>query len=131
MGGRKGPEVLAMQAVRSLAELPWKPPFALAQTDLKWEDFGDDGFEASLVIGDEPVSVRFELDEDGDIVRASSQRYYDVPDGFVKAPWHVRFSDHVDLNGVRMPQTAVATYEKQGGPWTYWHGKVISTKMEY
>ena len=131
MGGRKGSEVFAMQAVRSLAELPWKPSFAPALTDLEWTDSGENSFDVSSVAGGEPFSVRFDLNGDGDIIRASSQRYYDVPDGFVKVPWHVEFSDHMDFDGVRLPKTAVSTYEKQEGSWEYWRGKIISTKTEY
>jgi hypothetical protein len=130
MGALKDAEVFAMQVVRSLAELPWKPQFALALTDLEWADSGDNSFDVATVAGDEPISVRFELNGNGDIIRASSERYYDVPDGFVKVPWHYEFSDHKDFAGVRMPETAVATYEKQEGPWEYWRGKITSVKVE-
>ena len=119
-----------MQVVRSLAELPWKPQFALALTDLEWTDSGDHSFEVGTVAGDENISVKFELNEDGEIVRASSDRFYDIPKGFVKAPWHYEYSDHMDFDGVHMPATAVATYEKQEGPWEYWRGRITSVKNE-
>jgi len=38
MGSRRDPEVFRMQLVRSLAELPWMPQFALAITGLEWKD---------------------------------------------------------------------------------------------
>jgi hypothetical protein len=130
MGSRQDAEVFAMQIVRSLAEFPWKPQFALASPNFEWTDLGQDSFVVGTVAGDESVSVRFELNGDGDIISASSERYYDVSDGFVKAPWQYQFADHTDFDGVRMPTTAVATYEKQDGPWEYWRGKLTSVKAD-
>jgi hypothetical protein len=126
MGGRKGPEVSAMQLVRSLAELPWKPQFALAVSTLEWHDAGDAAFDVHTRVGDLEASVRFELDGEGDIVRASGKRHYDVPDGFVEAPWGYDLSDHRGYGGVRMPASAVATYNKPDGPWEYWRGRITS-----
>ncbi len=128
MGGRKGAEVLAMQVVRSLAELPWQPQFAPFMPNLEWTDSGENRFEVRTNIGAESIAVSFELSGDDEIISASAQRYYDVPDGFVKVPWHVTFSDYKLFDDVRMPETAVATYEKQEGPWEYWHGRITSVK---
>jgi hypothetical protein len=124
MGGRKGPEVRAMQLVRSLAELPWKPQLALALPGLAWNDASDTAFEVRTAVGDPEIAVCFELDGQGDIVRASGKRYYDVPDGFVEAPWRYDFSDHQTYEGIRMPAWAVATYDKADGPWVYWRGRI-------
>jgi hypothetical protein len=130
MGGRKTPEVFAMQLVRDLAELPWKPQFALAIPALQWRDTGDTTFEVRAVKGNQDISVRFELDGEDQVIRASGKRYYDVPDGFVKAPWHYDFSDHRDHGGMHIPTSAVATYAKPDGPWTYWRGKITSVVLE-
>jgi hypothetical protein len=124
MGGRKGPEVWAMQLVRSLAELPWKPQLALALPGLEWNDISDTSFEVRMAGRDLEVAVCFELDGKDDIIRASGKRYYDVPDGFVEAPWRYDFSDHQAYEGIRMPASAVATYDKPDGPWVYWRGRI-------
>ncbi len=130
MGGRQGAEVFAMQVVRSLAELPWKPQFATGLADVKWMDSGEDSFEVQYSLGDKLISVMFVLNATNDIISAASLRYYDVPDGFVKTPWHYAFSDHMDFDGVWLPATAVATYKKQDGPWEYWRGRIMSVKNE-
>lgn len=130
MGGRKTPEVFAMQRVRSLAELPWTPQFALAIPNLEWADIGDTAFEVRTVARTRELAVCFELDGNGDVIRASSKRYYDVPDGFVQAPWHYEFSDHRDYDGIRIPASAVATYEKSEEPWTYWRGSITSVASD-
>ena len=75
MGGRKGSKVRAMQLVRSLAELPWKPQLALALPGLEWNDTSDTAFEARMAGGDQAIAVCFELDGQGDIVDSFSMQY--------------------------------------------------------
>ncbi len=129
MGSRKGPEVFSMQLVRNLAELPWQPQFALAMPGLEWSDSGDNAFEVRAVGGDQEVTLRFELEND-EIIHVSSPRYYDVPRGFVQAPWHYDFFDYRDYGSMRIPASAVATYHKSDGPWEYWRGKITSVVLE-
>jgi hypothetical protein len=124
MGGRTGPEVFRMQLVRSLAELPWMPQFALAIPGLEWSMSGDEAFEIRASVGDEALAVRFELNAEGDIIQASGRRHYDVPDGFVEVPWRVAYGDHRAVGQVRMPTSAAATYEQAAGPWTYWKARI-------
>lgn len=126
MGGRKGPEVFNMQLVRSLAELPWMPQLVLALPDLTWRDTGDTTFEVRTgAVGQEYV-VSFEVDGEGEITRATSTRPYDIPGGFAEAPWRCEFSNYRSFEGTRVPGSAVATYEKPDGDWTYWRGEVTS-----
>jgi hypothetical protein len=129
MGGRKGPEVFSMQLVRNLAELPWQPQFALSIPGLEWSDAGANAFEVRTSKGGQEVSVRFELEND-QIIHASGQRLYDVPKGFVAAPWHYDFFDYRDYGSMRIPTSAVATYNKPGGAWEYWRGKITSVVLE-
>ena len=126
MGGRKGPEVFRMQFVRSLAELVWMPQFVLALEDLTWTDTGDTTFDVRAAVAGQELAVSFELDGDGQITRATSTRPYDIPGGFEEATWRCEFSDYRDIEGVRVPGSAVATYEKPDGDWTYWRGEITS-----
>jgi len=125
MGGRTDSEVFRMQLIRSLAELPWIPQFALAIPGLEWKDTNDNSFEVRTVVGNQEVSVSFKLNRDNEITQASSKRHYDVPDGFVEVPWRVDFSDYREFGSVRFPASAVATYEKSDGQWVYWKGKIV------
>ena len=118
-----------MQVVRNLAELPWKPQLALALPDLTWQDAGNDCFSVTATRAGREISVRFELNEQDEIIRADALRHYDVPDGFVEVPWRYAFSDYRDFNGIRMPSRAVATYEKAEGPWEYWRGSITSSNL--
>jgi hypothetical protein len=131
MGGRSTPEVFAMQVVRSLAELSWNPQFALTVLNLEWNDTSDTTFQVQAVFGGQQVSVGFELNGDDEIIRACGKRHYDVPDGFVEAKWQYEFSDHRDFGAVRIPSSAVASYDKPEGVWEYWRGRITSFLSTY
>jgi hypothetical protein len=127
MGQRTDPEVLASQLVRNLGELAWLPPFVLADPSLAWDETGEGSFEVRCSRGGQEGLVRFETDDEGDVVRAASpSRPYDVPGGYAEAPWRYEFSDHQDFDGGRIPATAVATFEKSDGPWEYFRCRIAS-----
>jgi len=127
MGKLTDSEVLTIQLVRNLGELPWMPSFVLADPTLKWTDAGETAFEVRSTARDREVVVRFDINDQGDVIRASSpSRPYDVPDGFAESPWYYGFSDHQDYGGVRIPAAAVATYDKEEGPWEYFRGRITS-----
>ncbi len=126
MGHRSGPEVLASQLIRNIAELAWLPDLAALDPALAWSDAGEDAFEIRADAGERSVMVRFEVDAEGDIVRASSpSRPFDVPEGFENAPWHCDFGDHRDVGGVRLPASVVATFDFTDDPWEYFRAQVI------
>ena len=127
MGKRTDTQVLTSQLVRNLGELPWLPSFALADTGLTWIDTGETTFEVHSQAGDQEVMVRFEVNDQGDVIRAySPSRPYDVPGGYAEAPWYYKFSEHRDFGGVRIPAAAIATFEKNDAPWEYFRVRVIS-----
>ena len=130
MGKRTDPPVLASQLVRNLAELAWLPSFVLADPGLAWADAGDSAFAVRSGAGDRAVLVRFEINDQGDIVRAHSpSRPYDVPGGFAEAPWCYDFSDHRQFGGVRIPASAVATFDTADGPWEYFRGRITAVRF--
>lgn len=127
MGERTDPEVLTSQLVRNLGELPWFPSFALIDPSLVWVDAGESVFEVHTSARDRDVMVRFEIDDQGDVIRAHSpSRPYDVSGGYAEAPWSYEFSDHRGFGGVRIPSAAVAMFEKGDGPWEYLRCRVLS-----
>lgn len=125
MGGQQGSQVFAMQMVRSLAEIPWFPNLAVALPGLNWTDW-DKGFDVSLETEGQIFTVRFEMNQYNDIIRASSERNFDVPEGFELWPWQYDFSCHQEIDGVRIPLSATATYHRPDGPWEYWRVGILS-----
>jgi hypothetical protein len=131
MGKRTDPEVLATQVIRNIGELPLLPMFAVTDPNLEWSAAGENSFEVRSSVGDVEVMVRFEVDEEGDVVSAySPSRPYDTPEGYAEAPWKYEFSDHREFGRVRIPAMAVATYEKDDGAWVYFRGKIMSVTFE-
>jgi hypothetical protein len=131
MGERKGPEVLVTQMIRNLAELVWTPDLARAEPSLRWSDAGERAFKISRSAGEREVTVRFDIDDRGDVIRASSEfRPYDIPDGYAEAPWHCDFGDPREFGGIRMPSSVTATYDREDGPWEYFHGEVTSVDRD-
>lgn len=126
MGSRKGPEVLGIQLVRHLAEFPWMPQLGLGLPQLVWTDTGESTFQVSTSIGSRTEAVTFTLDGDDQVIRATSNRPYDVPGGFEEAPWNCEFTGHRAFGNIHMPEAAVATYAKSDGDWTYWRCRVVS-----
>ena len=127
MGKHTDPEVLTTQLVRNLGELAWLPSFVLADSTLTWADAGETAFEVRNSAGDQEVMVRFELNEQDDVIRASSPaRPYDVPGGYAEAPWRYEFSDHREFGRVRIPATGVASFEKGDKAGEYFRGKIRS-----
>lgn len=126
---RRGPDVLPMQLIRNIAELAYVPDLARA-TSLRWSASTDgdaESFEIHAVAGASEVTVRFDVDQAGDIVRAwSPARPIDVPEGYEDVPWRYDFSDHREFDGIRIPTTAVATYEFEDDPWEYFRGEVTA-----
>jgi hypothetical protein len=131
MGERTDPEVLKTQLVRNLGELPWLPSFALADRALRWNGAGECAFEVRTSVGEQEAVVRFGIDDQGDVVRAHSpSRPFDVPGGYAEAPWSYEFSEHREFEGMRMPATGVASFDKNDGPEDYFRGRITSVTFE-
>jgi hypothetical protein len=131
LGEHRDPEVLTTQWVRNLAELAFLPAYALADESLNWTADGDHAFWVQGRAGGQEAEVRFEVDSQGDVVRASSpSRPYDVPGGYATAPWHYQFLSYAGFQGIRIPVEAVATYDKPEGPWEYLSLRVTSIVFE-
>ncbi len=129
---RRGPDVLPMQLIRNLAELAFVPDLAEAATALRWSDAherGTDVFEITADAGTSDVMVRFDVDSEGDLVRAwSPARPIETPEGDQEVPWRCDFSGHRAFDGIRIPTVVVATYEFEEDPWEYFHGEVTAVK---
>lgn len=126
LGRRRGPEVQEVQLIRNIAELAWMPDLALSDPVLRWVDAGDDAFEIQAEAAARTVTVRFDVDTHGDVVRAACEaRPYDVPEGYEDAPWHYELDQHREFGSIRVPASVVASYELPDGPWEYFRAEVV------
>jgi hypothetical protein len=129
---RRGTDVLPIQLIRNIAELAYVPDMARAATGLRWTDASDDAFHVGAIAGGTEVSVRFDVDDQGDIRRAwSPSRPIEAPEGYDEAPWRCDFSGHREFGGIRIPTSVVATYEFDDDPWEYFRGEVTAVDRTY
>jgi hypothetical protein len=129
MGKRTGQDVLTSQRVRCLAELALLPALTLLDPSITWLDGGDAAFEVRSASSGVEVVVRFDVDPGGDITRATSPaRPYDIPDGYAEAPWGYDFGDHREFDGVRIPSSLVAFFQKAGGREEYLRAQVTAVR---
>ena len=99
--------------------------------DLEWINLNETSFEVRCAAGEKEAIVQFEINDQGDIVKAfSPARPYDVPGGYAEAPWYYEFSDHLEFRGMLIPAAAVAMFDKGGTPWKYFQGRVTSLTFD-
>jgi hypothetical protein len=122
---QKGLGITAGEAVRYLAELPLVPFAMTHNRDLEWRALDDRAMEVSATVDDEHLAVRFDVDESGDIVRASSISHPMGNDGGV-VPWGGEFREYQTFNGIRIPTQAEVYWDLPAGRFVYWTGTITS-----
>jgi hypothetical protein len=114
-----GPELSEGEALRYLAELPWVPYAMVHNSQLVWHEVD----ERTVEVTARRLTVRFELNEAGDPVRAWSgmRRFEGKP-----TPWAGEYRTYEVVGGIRLPTKAEVYWELESGRFTYWRGRVLS-----
>ena len=125
-----GPETVAGEALRYLAELPFVPPALVHNHQLEWRQLHERRIEVATRIGSQRVAVELELNDEGDIVQSSSQvRRRKVGDEWLPTPWGGRFGDYKMLDGIRLPTDGEAYWDLPQGRYVYWRGTLLSAQL--
>jgi hypothetical protein len=120
-----GAETAIGQAMRYLAELAWVPQAVAGNRELEWQQTGERSLEVATYVGPARAAVQLELDEAGDIVRATGMRPRRGSDGiFRPTPWGGDFSRHTRFGETRLPADAETWWELPEGRFVYWRGRV-------
>lgn len=123
----RGPEMAVGEAMRYLAELPLVPHAMAHNGELGWRQLDDGQVEVTTVVGQETIAVVLELDETGDIVRASAAGRPGMRgDVTVRMPWGGEFSDYRELGRMRMPTRAEVYWDYPEGRHVYWRGEILT-----
>jgi hypothetical protein len=126
---QRGAETVSGEALRYLAELAFAPPAILHNRELEWRDLDERTAEVATTVRGERLTVKLEVDNDGDIVHASSEmRRYKVGDEWVPTPWGGDFRDYQSFGGLRIPSSGEAYWQLAEGRYVYWRGTVISAE---
>lgn len=126
----EGPETVAGEALRYLAELPWAPHAMAENGELEWRELDERTLEVATSVGGRRLVVGMDLDDAGDIVRTSSEmRSLRLGKAWVTAPWRGEVGEYAVLGGVRVPSHAEVSWELESGPYVYWRGRVTSVEL--
>lgn len=113
------------ELMRYLAELPWAPEAILRNPELRWREEGADRLIVGAGLGDTAVEVTLNLDSEGRIAGAFAPDRGALIDGLtVPTPWRGTFSDYRLYDGVWLPFAGEVAWEKPGGTFTYWQGRI-------
>ena len=126
----RGPLTDKGEALRGLAELPWRPLTFAGGMGLTFEEVASDRLRGSFDDGTTQVTVDFEVNGEGAItgVRAASRPRL-VGKEVVHNAWSGTFGDYRTFEGLRVPTTAEVTWHLSEGPFTYWRGQVTDFKL--
>lgn len=125
-----GPSTDKGEAMRGLAELPWRP-FAFREAQcLTWESAGTDKLRSTFYDGRTQAEVEFEVDSEGHVLGAAAPgRPRVVGKSVVETPWSGAFSEYRLLDGFRVPAAAEASWHLPEGPFTYWRGRITEFRV--
>jgi hypothetical protein len=124
-----GPETSVGEAMRYLAELPLAPYAIAANRELQWCEIADRTVEVACEVGGARVAVRWQFNDAGDLVGATGSRPYPVGKTFVPTAWGADVADYTSFSGVRVPAFGQAWWERPGGRFVYWRGRLTALEL--
>jgi hypothetical protein len=126
----RGPTTDKGEAMRGLAELPWRP-FAFRETpQLRWEITRTGKLRATFDDRRTQAAVEFEVDDEGKVRGGgTSSRARMVGKSLVETAWSGAFREYKMFDSVRVPTIAEATWHLPDGPFTYWRARVTDFRV--
>jgi hypothetical protein len=101
----------------------------LHNRELEWRELDERTAEVATAVRDEGLTVELEVDDDGDIVHASSEmRRYELGDEWVPTPWGGDFGDYQTFGGLRIPSSGEAYWQLAEDRYVHWRGTITSAE---
>jgi hypothetical protein len=123
----EGPDVSRGEAMRYLAELGWIPTALRTNAAIEWAELGPSDAEVATACAGGRAAVRLRFDAAGDLVEASAPDRPRAEGGrAIPTAWRGAFSEHAELDGLRVPRRAEAAWELPDGPFTYFRAYVTA-----
>jgi hypothetical protein len=117
----RGPDTDKGEAMRGLAEQPWRPfPFGEA-SNVTWQASPAGALNAAFDDGRTQVSLEFKLNEEARTVSACAPyRPRIVGKESIPTPWSGTFSEYKMFGGIFVPTRAEVAWDLPEGPFVYW-----------
>jgi hypothetical protein len=125
-----GPATDRGEALRGLAELPWRP-FAFREApQFRFEEPLPDRLRATFHDGRTQATVELEIDASGRVLGgAASSRPRLVGSSVVETAWSGTFGEYRLFDRLRVPTMAEAVWQLPEGPFPYWRGRIADFRV--
>ncbi len=115
----RGPATDKGEAMRGLAELPWRPSAFRETPQLKWAIVEPDKLRATFDDGRTQATVEFDVDNEGRVHCATAlSRPRIVGRSLLETAWSGTFSEYKMFDGVRVPTMAEVAWHPPEGSFT-------------
>jgi hypothetical protein len=131
-GQRGSGEIARGELMRFLAETAWYPTALLPSQGVRWEPIDDQSARATLVDANVRVALAFRFNDQDliDSVQADA-RGRTVGDRTEQLPWHGRFWNYAERDGMRVPLDGEVAWLTPAGRKPYWRGTIESIDYEF
>jgi hypothetical protein len=125
-------DVAEGELMRFFAEAAWYPTALLPSQGVHWEAVDDHSAKATLEEGDITITMLFTFNEEGliDTVRAEA-RGRAVGEEVIPTPWHGRFWNYEERNGMRVPLDGEVAWLLPEGEKPYWRGHITEIRYQF
>jgi len=118
-------EIAQGELMRFLAEAAWYPTALLPSHGVRWSAIDDRSAFATLVDDALSVTLRFTFLPDGPIDTVDAAARARMAGGtLVHAPWHGRFWNYEEHDGIRVPMDGEVSWLLPAGAKPYWRGHI-------
>ena len=126
----RGPATDKGEAMRGLAELPWRPFAFRGAPCLTWDTVATDRLRVAFDDGTTKAAVEFEVDSTGQVLGgAAHSRPRMVGRTLVETAWSGSFGEYQRFDRVRIPTVAEVIWHPPEGPFTYGRGRITEFRV--
>lgn len=124
----QGREIDQGSWLRYLGEMAWFPTAWLWE-QIEWQAIDTHSVQATIRDREMVAAAILHINDEGQLIRVSADRYRDAKPVPVLTPWLGLFSDYREVNGLMIPMQASGAWQFETGDFTYFQGEI--TEIEY
>jgi Family of unknown function (DUF6544) len=127
----RGPQLDRGEALRGIAEMPWRPWGFAEQPGIAWTAAAGGKLRASYDDGATRCSAEFDVDAEGRVLACRApDRPRTVRNESVDTPWSGTFADYAFFGGVRVPTRAEVAWHLPEGEFTYFRAEITGYRVD-
>jgi hypothetical protein len=128
---RGTPDIAIAALQRYLAEAVWAPSSLLPSAGVTWVPVDDSTARASLTVGRASATLDFRFGPDGLVSSVHAEaRGRAVGDSIVPTPWHGRWFEWAERDGMLVPVLGEVEWQLPAGAQPYWRARVTGYEAE-